>query len=107
VRGELFLDRWQVPNLSTDPRDVSWYIESSYDVTAGLFVATRWNEIRFNRLPFNGLAEAWVYDVRRIQLGAGYRFVQNAGVRAEYVVNRTRHVDPRDDLFAVQWWWAF
>jgi hypothetical protein len=68
VRGELFLDRWQVPNLSTDPRDVSWYIESSYDVTAGLFVATRWNEIRFNRLPFNGLAEAWVYDVRRIRL---------------------------------------
>ena len=107
LRAELFLDRWEVPNLDHDPRDVSWYVESRYNVTAGLFVATRWNETRFNRLPLNGSAEAWDHDVRRLQMGAGYRFVQNAGVRAEYVVNRTRPVDPRDDLFAVQWWWAF
>jgi hypothetical protein len=107
VRAELFLDRWQVPNLSTDARDVSWYIESSYDISAGLFVATRWNEIRFNKLPSNGFEETWDHNARRIQFGAGYRILHNTGVRAEYILNRTQGVDPPDNLWAVQGWWSF
>jgi hypothetical protein len=107
LRGELFINRWQVPNLDDDPRDLSWYLESRYSIAAGLFVAARWNEIRFNDLTLDGSAEPWDRDVRRIQLGAGYRILRNTGVRAEYVLNRTRSDDPRDNLFAIQWWWAF
>ena len=107
VRGEVFLDRWEVPNLDDDPVDVAWYAETRYDLTAGLFVAARWNEMRFNDLPLGDTKEAWDHDVRRIQIGAGYRIVQNSGVRAEYALSRTDGIDPRDDLFALQWWWQF
>jgi hypothetical protein len=26
---------------------------------------------------------------------------------AEYLINRTARSDPRDNLFSLQWWWAF
>ncbi len=107
VRGEIFFDRWQVPNLSTDPRDFSWYVETQYKATAGLSLAARWNELRFNDLDTATGTQPWDRNVKRLQVGAGYRILRNTGILAEYVVNRTADADPRDNLFAVQWWWAF
>jgi adenylate cyclase len=107
LRGELFVDRWQVPNLATDPRDIAWYLEAQYKATAGLLLAARWNEIRFNDLTANATSQAWDRNVRRLQIGAGYRILRNTGIVAEYLVNRTADIDPRDNLFAVQWWWSF
>lgn len=107
VRGEIFLDRWEVPNLAENPRDVSWYLETEYKATAGLTIAARWNEIRFNDLSAGTIEEPWDNDVRRLQLGAGYRILRNTGVKAEYMVSRSAGDDPRDNLLSVQWWWVF
>jgi hypothetical protein len=45
--------------------------------------------------------------VRRVQVGAGYRILRNTGLKTEYMVSRTSGEDPADNLFSVQWWWAF
>jgi hypothetical protein len=107
LRGEAFIDRWEVPNLSDDPRDVSWYIEGVQGVSAGLDLAVRFNEIRFPAISANGVTGEWDHDVRRLQLGAAYRIMRNTGVKLEAMLNRTAGNDPRDDLFSIQWWWAF
>jgi hypothetical protein len=107
VRGEVFVNRWEVPNLTTDPRDVSWYLETEYTATAGLTLAARWNEMRFNDLEAGSASQPWDRDVRRLQVGAGYRILRNTGLKAEYMVSRTSGEDPADNLFSVQWWWAF
>jgi class 3 adenylate cyclase len=107
MRGEIFFDRWEVPNLTADPRDLSWYVETQYKATAGLTLAARWNEIRFNDLDAGTIDEPWDRDLRRLQFGAGYRILRNTGISAEYMLSRTDDADPRDNLFSVQWWWAF
>jgi class 3 adenylate cyclase len=107
LRGEAFVDRWEVPNLADDPRDVSWYIEAVQGVTAGLDVAVRFNEIRFPAMSAPGVTGEWDHDVRRLQLGAAYRILRNTGVKLEAMLNRTAGDDPRDDLLSIQWWWAF
>jgi hypothetical protein len=107
IRAEIFLDTWEVPNLTEDPGDISWYVEARQKLVAGLFVAGRWSEIRFDELLRNTTPEPWDHDVRRFQLGGGYRILQNTELRAEYLINRTSGSDPRDNLFSLQWWWAF
>jgi hypothetical protein len=107
LRGEAFIDRWEVPNLADDPRDVSWYLEAVQGVRAGLDVALRFNEIRFPAMSAGGVSGEWDHDVRRLQLGASYRILRNTGVKLEAMLNRTAGEDPRDDLFSIQWWWAF
>jgi hypothetical protein len=107
VRGELFVDRWQVPNLEQEPGDISWYLESMWKAGTGLFLAARWSEIRFDELDAATATEPWDHDVRRIQLGAGYRILRNIGVRLEYLRARTSTIDPRDNLISLQMWWEF
>jgi len=107
MRSELFIDSWEVPNLQDDPGDVSWYLESSWKAAAGLIIAARWSEIRFQHLDGDTTAGPWDHDVRRLQLGAGYRILHNTGIRVEYLRGWTRGIDPRDDLVSVQVWWDF
>ncbi len=118
VRGELVADRWEVPNVGEDVWDVSWSLEGRIRPAAGLFLAARWGGIRFNELGDDGPGydpEAgtpapgpWDDDFDRIQLAGGYRLAPNVEARAEYALNRTAGpLDPDDDLFSVQLWWAF
>jgi adenylate cyclase len=118
VRAEAFADRWEVPNVPDDAWDLSYYVEGEQRVMAGLYAAARFGEIRFNRLGGGFGAGSsddaagdlrWDYDTRRLQLAAGYRLARNAGVRAEYMINRTANPrgDPSDNLFSVQLWWDY
>jgi hypothetical protein len=86
---------------------VSGYLEAVQGVRAGLDVALRFNEIRFPAMSAGGVSGEWDHDVRRLQLGASYRILRNTGVKLEAMLNRTAREDPRDDLFSIQWWWAF
>ncbi|MGH2600406.1 MAG: hypothetical protein ACRDJ9_13600, partial [Dehalococcoidia bacterium] len=102
----------EVPNLPEDPLDVSFYVEGATRLFAGVFIATRYSEIRFNRMGEGTTAaragERWDLNQRRLQLGGGYRLVHNAELRAEYLVNQTTGTaDPRDNLLSLQLWWAF
>lgn len=116
-RGEAVADRWEVPNVAEDAWDLSYYVEGQYDVLAGLHVAARWGEMRFNELATGdarygtsgGEDARWDYDARRLQLAAGYRIVRNVGLQAEYALNDTDDPegDAVGDLFSVQLWWRY
>lgn len=111
-RAEFFFNRWEVPNLPEDPLDISFYVEGATRLVAGVFIAARYGEIRFNRMGEGTTAaragERWDLNQRRLQLGGGYRLVHNAELRAEYLVNQTTGMaDPRDNLLSLQFWWAF
>jgi class 3 adenylate cyclase len=117
IRAEAFADRWEVPNVPDDAWDLSYYVEAEHRVWPGLYVAARFGEIRFNRLGggFGGGGygtvgdDRWDYDTRRFQVSAGYRLARNAGIRGEYMVNRTDRPtgDRADDLASIQLWWEF
>lgn len=115
LRGELIADRWEVPNVPDDAWDVSFYVEGQVDVAPGAYAAARFGQIRFNELGagggYTGAGDdpRWDYDVSRLQLAGGYRAFRNAGIRAEYLLNRTDRPagDPADDLFSVQLWWEY
>jgi class 3 adenylate cyclase len=108
LRGELFDDTWEVPNLDRDLGDLSWYVEGQWDVRAGLFAAARYGSTSFESVPGSG-DEGWDWDVRRIELAAGYRVARNLGIQAEVAFNRTPGAarDPSDDLAAIQLWWSY
>ena len=109
VRGEAIADRWEVPNVSGDAWDFSYYLEGEVSLTPGLHAAARLAAIHFNELPVEGgRKETWDHRVQRVQLGGGYRFLPNAGLKAEVQLTRSAGpADPRDPLGALQAWWAF
>ncbi|HEX8905090.1 MAG TPA: hypothetical protein VF771_09635, partial [Longimicrobiaceae bacterium] len=109
ARGELLLDRWNVPNVTDHPRDVSFYTESKVKLTPGLFAAARYSGIRFGRISDDaGGRERWDYPVDRLQLAAGYRLGRTTELRAEYMLNSTDAPPAaNDDLFSIRWSWQF
>jgi len=108
VRGEVIEDRWEVPNVGDDPVDLSWYLEAQADLFAGAYGAMRVGRMDFMTVEDGSARGEWDYDLTRIQVGAGYRLARNAGLRAEWMTNRSRGpLDPEDDLWSVQLWWEF
>jgi class 3 adenylate cyclase len=109
ARAEFVWDRWQVPNVLEDPVDVSYYVELKRKLAAGLFAAARYGAIHFNEIArSDGGSEAWDHDVRRLQLGAGYRLNRAFELRGEYMWNRQAGpAPPRNDLLSFQAAWAF
>lgn len=109
LRGEVILDRWEVPNVAEDPRDLSYYAEGKVKLSPGLFVAGRYSGIRFNRIGDGaGPDVRWDYPVDRVQLAAGYRLSRTTEVRAEYMLNATDAPPAAsDDLVSVRWSWSF
>jgi class 3 adenylate cyclase len=110
ARGELLLDRWEVPNLPDDaPRDVSFYLETKVKLAPGIFAAARYSGIRFDEIgDGSGGRARWGYPVDRLQLAAGYQLGRTTEIRAEYMLNAT-DAPPAgsDDLFAIRWSWSF
>ncbi|MBW3534609.1 MAG: HAMP domain-containing protein, partial [Gemmatimonadetes bacterium] len=109
LRGEAFHDRWEVPNMTDDPVDISWYLEAQTDLAAGVWTAARVGAIHYGSLvDETGARRPWDYDVRRLQLSAGYRLVRNAGVTGEVAwTAMDGPLDPDDRLVSLQAWWGF
>ena len=109
IRGELLFDRWEVFRAAGDPQDVSYYAETRVVLAPGLFAAARYGAIHFlDLVRSTGAEDRWDYDVRRLQLGAGYRLGRTTELRAEYMINRTLgRTDPRDNLLSLQTTWVF
>lgn len=109
LQGELILDTWEVPNVIDNPKDISYYVEAMYKFLPGVYGAVRYNAIHFNKISYtDGSKAQWDFNVRRIQIGGGYRFSRSLEVKAEYMFNMmSGPVDPEDNLFALQWVWKF
>ena len=81
LRGEVIVDRWEVPNISSRLTEVGYNAEVQTDVTAGVSAAARVGYIDFRRLSGgSGSPVDWDRDVVRLEASLGYRVVRNAGV---------------------------
>lgn len=109
VRGELFHDSWEVPNVADEATDLSWYVEAQSDLMAGLWVAGRVGATHFGEIENPaGQSAQWDYDVWRTQLSAGYRVVRNAEIKIEWLRDDAAgRFDARDDLLSAQLWWSY
>jgi class 3 adenylate cyclase len=105
IHSELVFNRWDVFRVADPARDVSYYVEARQTLAPGVFVAGRYGGIHFRDLArAAGGAGRWDYDVRRWQVGAGYRLGRSSEVRGEYMINRTlAATDPDDNLLALRW----
>lgn len=109
VRGELYHDGWEIPNVRDEATELAWYLEAQSDVVAGVWLAARYGAIAFGDLESStGTPSQWDYDVSRVQLGAGYRIVRNAELKLEWLRDRrSGPFDRRADLLSAQIWWAY
>ena len=107
LRGEVIHDTWEIPRVTDDVIDISYYVESKLKVLTGGYVAARFGQMRFNEIARTaGPEEEWDYLATRWQFAAGYRFTQSLDARAEYMLNTTAGpIDPNDNLFALQLSW--
>ncbi len=110
LRGEFFVDQWDVPFVRGTPTDYSYYVEGRVKVTPGGFAALRLARMEFNELDWeiagDGLTfrkEPWDYPVTRVQLGGGYQITETFSLRAEYQWTRkSLPAELRDNLFSIQ-----
>lgn len=104
--GELLIDRWDVPNVLDDPREIAYHLEASLNLSPGLHAAARFGEIRYNEIARNDATrEPWDYDTRRLQLGAGYAPTREWLLKAEVALTSMARLDPDDNLLALQASW--
>jgi hypothetical protein len=104
ARAEVLIDRWEVPNVSEDPRDISYTAEARARLSPRFFVVGRYGAIRFPELEEG----RWDYDVDRAEVGAGLRMGRTTELRGEYLRTWTASpVERDDDMFTVRWSYRF
>jgi len=68
-----------------NPTAHSYYVEGKYSFPAGLYLAARWDELRYTKVQgTTGPARPWDDDVRRFEGGVGYRIHKNLLAKAAY-----------------------
>jgi hypothetical protein len=107
VRGEVVVDRWEVPNLAARPAEIAYGAEALIDLAAGWSVGARVGYLDFR--PLEGGSNApvdWDRDVLRTEASLGYRIVRNAGV---LVSGYWQDAGLGGDtvLSGLRAWWAF
>ena len=94
VRGELIWNQWQVPTISSDLGAMSAFVEGSYKVSPGFFVAGRIDRLGFGELRSSLGNATWDAPVTRLETGIGYylrrNFLGKGHVPAQLARRRTR-----------------
>lgn len=109
MHAEGVANEWETPTVGN--LDVaSYYVEGRLGVTAGGWVAARWEQMRFGDVTSSaGVSQPWDYDIDRLETGLGYRFTR--GVIGKLVYQRTVTLDPDDvetlQLYAAQMIFSF
>lgn len=108
ARVEAVFDRWEVPNVSSNVRDVSGSAEAKVRLSASLYVAGRAGVIGFGSVDAGTRREEWDYSAARTELAAGVRLGRNTELRAEYLRLHTEAPPAGGDhVFAIRWGWVF
>jgi hypothetical protein len=87
VRGEGVWIRWAVPTLSTPLNAASAFVEASYKVRPGLFVAARADKLSFSDVTGTSDTRAWDAPVTRVEAGLGAYIRRNLLARGTYQHN--------------------
>jgi hypothetical protein len=107
VRGEVILDRWEVPNLSSRPTEIAYGLEAQTDVAPGWSVAGRFGYIDFRPLAGGSARPTdWDRDVVRVEGSVGYRIVRNGGVLVSGYW-QDAGIGGETVLSGLRAWWAF
>jgi hypothetical protein len=77
VRTEGVWIRWQVPTLSAPLDGKSAFVEGTYKVLPGMFVAARADRLGFNRVTGSTQTRTWDAPVTRVEVGLGYYIQRN------------------------------
>jgi hypothetical protein len=77
VRGELIWNQWQVPTISSNLDAMSAFVEGSYKVSPGFFVAGRIDRLGFGELRSSLGNATWDASVTRLETGIGYYLRRN------------------------------
>ena len=73
LHAEGLVNTWQTP-YAGDLTVRGYYVEGKYTFPVGLFLAGRWEELRFSDVrDSTGTLRTWDDDVRRVEVGAGFR----------------------------------
>ena len=105
LRGEAFRNVWETPTAG-DLRVSGFYAEGKYTLTAGLYAAARYDQLRFSEVAgSDGVGRPWHADVDRIEAGVGYRLSRALLAKGVYQRFTRRALvspgdDENDDLFA-------
>ena len=92
-----------------DADTFAYYVEAKYKLTPQLFGALRWNEQLFGRITDSaGVETRWGLNVRRLDLGLGYRFTPHAQLKIQYSLQHEEQ-GPREiaHLWSTQLMWKF
>jgi hypothetical protein len=82
--AEAFEARFTIPGVG-NADTVAYYLEAKYKFTPQFFGAVRWNEQWFGRIPDGSFGKTrWGHNVRRLDLGTGYRFTPHTQLKIEY-----------------------
>ena len=87
VRGELIWNQWQVPTISRNLDATSGFVEGSYKVSPGFFVAGRIDRLSFGAFPSPSGSSTWDAAVTRLETGVGYYIRRNFLAKAAYQHN--------------------
>jgi hypothetical protein len=87
IRGEGVWTQWEVPTLSSPLRAGSGFVEATYKVRPGLFVAARTDRLTFSRVTGSSQTRTWDAPVRRVETGLGAYVRRNLLARVTYQHN--------------------
>jgi hypothetical protein len=107
VRGEVIVDRWDVPNLEDRPTEIAYGAEALVDLAAGWSAGARVGYLDFRPLQGgSGGPVDWDRDVLRTEASLGYRVVRNAGVLVTGYW-QDAGLGGETVLSGLRAWWAF
>jgi hypothetical protein len=87
LRGEVIWNQWQVPTLARPVSAASVFLEGSYKILPGVFVATRIDRLGFSRVSSPLRTRTWDAPVTRIESGAGIYIRRNLLAKGTYQHN--------------------
>jgi hypothetical protein len=106
LRAEGYQNVWQTPTVG-DLRVAGFYVEGKQTLLAGLYAATRYEQMRHSDLrASSGNLQPWDRDRDRIEAGFGYRMDRGVLMKAVYQRNTERGdvsaAQATHDLYAAQ-----
>ena len=88
LRAETIWSQWDAPTLETGALGgLGFYIEASYKISLGFYVAARVDRISFDHVDSADGAITWDSSISRIEVGAGYYFHRQLLAKVSYQYN--------------------
>lgn len=87
VRGEAVWDEWQVPTLAEAMNASSAFVEGTYKILPGFFVAGRLDRLSFGPVAAPPENRTWDAPVTRMETGAGFYIRRNLLAKGTYQHN--------------------